>query len=80
MKPERDKHTDDTKRSHWKTGQPQKIVKQGSGTDMLASRNTQSKDGTVCLTSEQLQQILDTGQTSGNGHHMPEEQRNTGGY
>ncbi|XP_029007346.1 LOW QUALITY PROTEIN: coiled-coil domain-containing protein 66 [Betta splendens] len=80
VKPERHKHitNDDTMRSNWKTAQPQKIVKHSSGRDTLASRNTQSKESMVCLTSEQLQQILNTFQTSSNGHHMPEEQRNEG--
>ncbi|KAM7421964.1 hypothetical protein PAMA_010169 [Pampus argenteus] len=43
--------------------------------DTLASRDTGLKDSVVCLTSEQLQQILNTVQTSSNGQHPPEDHK-----
>ncbi|XP_026204212.1 coiled-coil domain-containing protein 66 isoform X3 [Anabas testudineus] len=62
-------------RSNKKTGQPQKVMTLGSRKDTLASGNTGSKDSVVCLTSEQLQQILNTVETSNNGHHLLENHR-----
>lgn len=65
-------------RSNKKTGQPQKVMTLGSRKDTLASGNTGSKDSMVCLTSEQLQQILKTVETSNNGHHLLENHRTEG--
>ncbi|KAM7401640.1 hypothetical protein PAMP_016937 [Pampus punctatissimus] len=46
--------------------------------DSLASGDTGLKDSLVCLTSEQLQHILNTVQTSSNGQHPPEDHSTQG--
>ncbi|XP_067442486.1 coiled-coil domain-containing protein 66 isoform X2 [Thunnus thynnus] len=46
--------------------------------DTLPSGDTGLKDNVVCLTSEQLQHILNTVQTSSNGQHPPEDHRTNG--
>ncbi|XP_069025672.1 LOW QUALITY PROTEIN: coiled-coil domain-containing protein 66 [Embiotoca jacksoni] len=65
-----------------KTGPPQNTGSRASGkaglTDVLANGNAALRDGVVRLTGEQLQQILNTVQTSSNGQNTAEEERTPG--
>uniref|UniRef100_UPI0037E924B9 coiled-coil domain-containing protein 66 isoform X2 n=1 Tax=Semicossyphus pulcher TaxID=241346 RepID=UPI0037E924B9 len=69
-------------RADGKTGQSQGGGTRVSGKrgpkDTLASGDAGLKDGLVCLTNEQLQQILNTVQISSNGGHPAEEHRTQG--
>lgn len=68
-------------RANGKTGQPQNTGTRTGGKvkDTLTSRDTGQKDSVVCLTSEQLQQILNTVQTTSNGQDPPQDQRTQNG-
>ncbi|XP_008299505.1 LOW QUALITY PROTEIN: coiled-coil domain-containing protein 66 [Stegastes partitus] len=46
--------------------------------EALTSLETGLKENMVCLTSEQLQQILNTVQTSSNGQHLPDDHQTQG--
>ncbi|XP_038553267.1 coiled-coil domain-containing protein 66 isoform X2 [Micropterus salmoides] len=67
-------------RANGKTGQPQNSGTQAGRKvgpkDTLAIGDPGLKE--VCLTSEQLQKILNTVQTSSNGQHLPEDHRTQG--
>nr|XP_046240865.1 coiled-coil domain-containing protein 66 isoform X2 [Scatophagus argus] len=81
IKSDRHKHstTVGSLRANGKTGQPQKSTTQAGEKaglkDPLASEDTGSKDSVVCLTTEQLQQILNTVQTTRMGQNPPEDHR-----
>ncbi|XP_044066447.1 coiled-coil domain-containing protein 66 isoform X3 [Siniperca chuatsi] len=82
VKLDRHKHstTVGSVRANGKTGQPQNSGTRVGGKvgpkDTLASGDAGLKE--VCLTNEQLQQILNTVQTSSNGRHPPEDHRTQG--
>lgn len=69
-------------RANEKTGQPQSSGTRAGGKpglkDTLASGDSGLKDNMVVLTTEQLQQILNTVQTSSNVQHPPEDHRTQG--
>ncbi|XP_026162795.1 coiled-coil domain-containing protein 66 isoform X2 [Mastacembelus armatus] len=80
VKSERQKYnTGGSQRHNGKMEQAQNRGSRGSGKaelkDRLASGDTESKDSMVCLTSEQLQQILIAVQTSSNDQHPAEDHR-----
>ncbi|XP_036957703.1 coiled-coil domain-containing protein 66 isoform X3 [Acanthopagrus latus] len=79
VKLDRQKHSTavSSLRANGKTGQPQNTGTRTGGKvkDTLTSRDTGQKDSVVCLTSEQLQQILNTVQTTSNGQDPPQDQR-----
>ncbi|XP_051271659.1 coiled-coil domain-containing protein 66 isoform X2 [Dicentrarchus labrax] len=83
-KSDRHKHgtTVGSLRGNGKTGQPQSSGTRAGGKvglkDALVSGNAGLKDSVVCLTSEQLQQILNTVQTTSNGQDPPEDHRTQG--
>ncbi|XP_030275119.1 coiled-coil domain-containing protein 66 isoform X2 [Sparus aurata] len=64
-------------RTNGKTGQPQNTGTRAGGKvkDTLTSGDTGQKDSVVCLTSEQLQKILNTVQTTSNVQDPPQNQR-----
>lgn len=70
-------------RSNGKAGQPQKSLSQSSRVDALANGkwsngNAGMLDTVVCLTNEQLHQILNTAQTSSSEPHLPGNDRSVG--
>ncbi|XP_018518839.1 coiled-coil domain-containing protein 66 isoform X2 [Lates calcarifer] len=69
-------------RANEKTGQPQSSGTRAGGKlglkDTLASGDSGLKDNMVVLTTEQLQRILNTVQTSSNVQHPPEDHRTQG--
>ncbi|XP_065811290.1 coiled-coil domain-containing protein 66 isoform X3 [Labrus bergylta] len=81
VKSDRQKHstTVGSLRTNGKPGQPQSSGTQAGGKkgtkDTSVRGDTGLKDGMVCLTSEQLQKILNTVQTSSTGRLPPEESR-----
>lgn len=68
-------------RANGKTGQPQNTGTRAGGKvkDTLTSGDTGQKDSVVCLTSEQLQKILNTVQTTSNVQDPPQDQRTQNG-
>ncbi|XP_026023165.1 coiled-coil domain-containing protein 66 isoform X1 [Astatotilapia calliptera] len=84
VKSDRQKHsiTLGPLRAGEKTGQAGNTRTRGAGKagfkDPAASRDAALKDSMVCLTSEQLQHILSTVQTSNNMQHPPEDDKTQG--
>lgn len=60
-------------RANGKTGRSQKSGTRVGVKDSLAGGDAGPEDGVACLTSEQLQQILNTVETTSNGQDPPEE-------
>ncbi|XP_073323519.1 coiled-coil domain-containing protein 66 isoform X2 [Pagrus major] len=83
VKSDRQKHSTavSSLRANGKTGQPQNTGTRAGGKvkDTLTSGDTGQKDSVVCLTSEQLQKILNTVQTTSNGQDPPEDHRTQNG-
>lgn len=65
-------------RANRKTGQSQKSGTRVGGKDSLASGDAGLKDSVACLTSEQLQHILNTVETTSNGQDPPEDHKSQG--
>ncbi|KAI3369288.1 hypothetical protein L3Q82_007541 [Scortum barcoo] len=84
VKSDRHKHSTavGSVRATGKTGQPRSSGTRASGKaglkDLLASGEAGLKDNVVCLTNEQLQQILSAVQTSSSGQNPPEDHRMQG--
>ncbi|XP_029908238.1 coiled-coil domain-containing protein 66 isoform X2 [Myripristis murdjan] len=80
VKLDRRKHssTIQSSRATGKAGQLQNTVTLVSGKDTLANGEAGLKENVVCLTSEQLQQILDTIQPSDSRQHPTEDQSTQG--
>ncbi|XP_023149850.2 coiled-coil domain-containing protein 66 isoform X3 [Amphiprion ocellaris] len=84
VKPDRQKHsgTVGPLRVDGKTGPAQNVRTGGGGKaglkEALTSLDAGLKENMVCLTSEQLQQILNTVQTSSNGQHLPDDHQGPG--
>ena len=84
VKSDRHKHntTIGTQRTNEKTGQRQNSGARAGGKvrlkDTLASGEAGLKDDVVCLTNEQLHQILNTVQNNSNGKDPPEVCRTQG--
>lgn len=84
VKSDRHKHSTavGSLRANGKTGQPQNSGTRAGGKvglkDTLASGDAGLKDSVACLTNEQLQQILNTVQTSSSGQDPPEDHRTRG--
>lgn len=84
LKLDRHKHssTIGSSRANGKTAPLPNSVTGGRGKaglkDMLVTGDTGLKDSVMCLTNEQLQQILSTVQTSCSDRHAPEEHRMQG--
>lgn len=81
VKPDRLKHRGKggSLRVTGKTGQPQNSVMDAGETvdikDMVSSVEPAQKESVACLTSEQLQQILNSVQTISNDKGPPEEDK-----